>query len=270
MLESNINAALTLAGQWITLAQSIVSDATSIFGMVSSLPGNYGRYNGGASSGFLKTIGVSQNSTATVSTLVAAGISSRQAVNTDAQTLLSAISSGVVADMSTAIQVLVADVLAVTIDPADGVRLLTALCNFYPDNSVSPIQTAMGNLCRRAAVISLCRASATYQPSSSTDAYNVRNTITALLDIEIGIAGDNNEDNSFSALRALRQAIIADLNKKGASLPSLSTVTVGVSLPAEVMALRLYGDAGRGDEIAQETNAPHPAFQPITMQVLSS
>ena len=37
-----------------------------------------------------------------------------------------------------------------------------------------------------------------------------------------------------------------------------------------VIALRLYRDAGRADEIARETAAPHPLFQPVTFQALAS
>jgi prophage DNA circulation protein len=74
----------------------------------------------------------------------------------------------------------------------------------------------------------------------------------------------------FDALRDLRQQVIADMNEKGASLPTMRTFTFNASLPSAALALRLYRDPGRADEISSETGAPHPAFQPFSFQGLSA
>jgi prophage DNA circulation protein len=152
------------------------------------------------------------------------------------------------------------------------------LSTFYPTAyttssavgaAIASTRTATASLCRRAAIASLARAASMYQPTSADDAVRVRNQVTALIDAEIAIAGDSGEDKSFAALRALRQAVVADLNTRGAALPSLKTFNLQASLPAAVLSLRFYRDPSRGDEIAGETGAPHPAFQPQTVQVLA-
>lgn len=135
--------------------------------------------------------------------------------------------------------------------------------------AIASTRTATASLCRRAAIASLARAAAMYQPASADDAVKVRNQVTALIDAEIAIAGDSGEDKSFAALRALRQAVVADLNTRGAALPSMKTFSVQASLPAAVLSLRFYRDASRAGEITRETGAPHPAFQPQTVQVLA-
>jgi prophage DNA circulation protein len=119
-------------------------------------------------------------------------------------------------------------------------------------------------------VVSLANASSAYQPSSSNDAINVRNTVTGLLDNEIDIAGDSFEDATFTALRTLRQAVVTDLNTRGAALPSLKSFAFQAQLPAAVLALRIYRDPSRADQLVSEAAPAHPSFMPGTFQALSS
>ncbi|MBB5547539.1 hypothetical protein [Paraburkholderia fungorum] len=178
-----------------------------------------------------------------------------------------------------AAQALAASVFAYAANPADAVRMLINLANFTPNaptptysvgSAMADIQDATGDLFRRAAVVALARASSTYQPASADDAANVRMLVVGALDNEILIAGDQGEDGTFNALRALRAAVIQDLATRGAGLPSTMTVSLKAALPAPVLAQQLYRDPGRSDEIVSEANCPHPAFLPSSFKVLSS
>ncbi|MDE3022265.1 MAG: hypothetical protein KGI54_10430 [Pseudomonadota bacterium] len=181
-------------------------------------------------------------------------------------------------DFANAAQGLAAALLAATVNPADGVRLLSELANFTPDapttssaigQAMATMQDASGDLFRRAAVVALARASATYQPSSQDDAVNIRTLVCGLLDQEIETAGDQGEDATFSALRSLRQAVVQDLNTRGANLPSIKQFSFNGALPALVVATRIYRDASRADELLSQANPPHPAFMPRSFKALS-
>ena len=271
--EPDIESSQVTTAAWLSTSNQVTNDATNIFNMVAELPapinGTYGRFFGGSLSGFMPSTAPAIDPTTTVDDLIAAGSAARVSVTASALGLTAAIASGVLNNISAAVQALVSSILGATVDPADGVRLLANLANFTPVSTAS-LQVALGNLFRRCAVISLALASSTYQPSSSNDAYTTRNTITGLLDNEINIAGNSGEDNTFQALRQLRWSVVADMNSKGAALPAITTFTFSANLPACLIALMLYRDASRETEIILETGAPHPAFQPATMNLLAS
>lgn len=175
-------------------------------------------------------------------------------------------------------QALAAALLAATTDPADAVRVLSNLAAFTPNAptpssgvgaSMATMQGACGDLFRRAAVVALCRASTTYQPSSSDDAAALRTQICALLDAEILIAGNQGADATFNALRALRAAVVQDLTQRGAGLAPLTVISTPSPMPAPVLAQRVYRDSTRADELVLEANPIHPAFMPVAFQGLA-
>ncbi len=181
-------------------------------------------------------------------------------------------------DFAAAAQGLASALLAATVNPADAIRLLSSLADFTPNDpttsapigvAMAVMQSATGDLFRRAAVVALARASAAYQPASADDAAAVRDTVCGLLDNEIAIAGDQGEDGTFNALRAVRAAVAADLAKRGAALPSITTVTTPQAVPAPVIAQRLYRDPARADELVTQANPPHPAFMPTSFRALA-
>lgn len=182
-------------------------------------------------------------------------------------------------DYANAVQALVASLLGATVDPADGVRVMADLANLASIQSdaapvawapAAAMQSAANDLFRRAAVVSLARATAKYQPSSSDDAFAVRELITGLLGAEIDIAGDQGEDATFNALRALSAAVVKDLTTRGAALPSIKQFSIAASLPAPVIAQMLYRDPGRAAELVSESDVIHPAFMPFSFKVLST
>lgn len=273
---------IATANSWGQNALNAANDATGALRMVATFQptlGTFGRFFGGGNSGFMASVQMAEGAAQTVASLIGAGISARANVIRVANSLKAAIAGGIPAAIAAAAQALSNAVLKSMADPADGIRLLYGLAVFSPNSFTTPsvigraqatMQTSMGNLFRRSAVISLAKAGFTYQPSSSDDAANVRNLITDRLDSEIEIAGDNGEDATFGALRALRGAVVNDLNTRGAALPSIKEFTFRASLPAPVLAQMLYRDPGRADEIERQTHAPHPAFQPLSVRVLGS
>lgn len=183
-----------------------------------------------------------------------------------------------VTDFAAAAQAVASALLAATTDPADSIRVLASLANFTPavptsssgvDVARATMQTACGELFRRSALVALCQASSTYQPSSLDDAVALRQQICSLLDAEILIAGNEGADATFNALRTLRAAVVLDLTQRGANLAQLMTVTSPNVVPAPVIAQRVYRDATRADELVLEGDPPHPAFMPVSFTALS-
>jgi DNA circularisation protein N-terminus len=163
-------------------------------------------------------------------------------------------------------------------DPADQVRLMLNLATFtYSDSikgtgiadAMAQVRDAFAAVCRRLALVSLGNACAAYQPRSYQDAQSLIATVTAAFDVEITAAGDALEDETYSVLRDLRTAIVTDLRTRGQTLPQLQAATFRTPLPSLVVAQILYQDATRSDEIVYETMPPHPAFCPVSMQVLA-
>jgi prophage DNA circulation protein len=164
-------------------------------------------------------------------------------------------------------------------DPADAIRLLSQLATYSVPvpaatsiwgQEVAGVTSATAALCRRAALISLARAVADYQPLSYDDAVAVRDQVAGLLDTEITYAADTGDTQSYLALRDLRTNIVQDLTTRGAQLPRLMTVTRNRPLPALVLAYELYADATRTDELISRVNPPHPAYFPTTFEALSA
>lgn len=181
-------------------------------------------------------------------------------------------------DLADAAQSLAASLLSACGTPADAIRLLTELANFHPNTvtgsdvigvAAGDMQSASGDLFRRAAVVALAQASANYQPSSYNDAARVRDLVVALLDAEITVAGDQGEDNTFTALRALRVAVVEDLTSRGASLAPIITFTNAAPLPAPVLATKFYRDPSRADQLVAQANPVSPLFMPVSFQALA-
>lgn len=135
--------------------------------------------------------------------------------------------------------------------------------------AVARAATVSAALCRRAALVALCRACAAYQPTSYDDAQGLQAQATGLLDAEILLAADAGDDASYAALRALRTAVARDLGARGADLAPLRDFAFGAMLPAPVLAYRLYRDATRTDELVARVDPAHPAFMPATFRALS-
>lgn len=253
-------------GALVTMAAGLrPADATS----------SYGRYGAGATSTALPagtTIATLQAQLANQRTATAAASSA--AVVAAGQ--LSASTGGAV---SAALSALTEAARAGMSDPSAQVRNMLRLAGFsYPDTyggagiggDIAIVRDAMASAARRIALASLASACAAYQPSSYDDAANLRETVGDAFDAEILASADAGDDAAYNALRAMRVAVVNDLTTRGASLPSVVTVTTGMPLPSLVVAYRLYGDATRAEEIANASGAANPAFLPISFKALAA
>ncbi|HDR8944325.1 TPA: DNA circularization N-terminal domain-containing protein [Burkholderia vietnamiensis] len=279
VLGSIVNTAVG----WYTFATGLVGDARNLFQLLFSLPGDFGRFFGSAET---PTFGRGPSAPApsgiTVQSLIEAATTARANVTAAAAVLDAAarsFSAATVDDFTGAVQGVTSAVLAATNDPSDSVRLLAKLATFSPanDTTTSVIGMAMGSvegacadLFRRTSIGAVAQASASYQPISSDDAAQIRDFVTGLIDSEMGIAGDSGADQTYEALSALRAAVVADLNRRGAALSSIKTFEVAQPMPSLALATRIYRDPTRADELVSEADPVHPAFMPTTFKALAN
>lgn len=284
-----VASAVNMAASWGRTAQRLVNDVTNLYHMVGTLAGQFGRFFGGnaKSKRGLPNAAPATDRTSTaaaVQTLVASGATARAAVASASSTLsttASALSGGdksTVNAFSAAAQGLVASLSAACADPGDAQRLLATLAGSVATSqtagdaigqAMAAMQSATADMFRRAAVVGMARAAADYQPNSSDDAAALRNTVTAALDAEITLAGDQGADDTYNALRNLRAAVVKDLDARGAGLVGLVTVTTPLPTPSLALAQRLYRDVTRAGELEQEADPIHPAFMPVAFKALS-
>ena len=279
-----VGMAVSTALTWYTTAKNLVGDARNLVDLVFDLPGSFGRFAGSATVPTFSKYPRAPPPSSSVppDPLIVQATQARTGVTTASQMLADAASSLDASStdaFATAAQGVASAVLAATADPSNGMRLLSSLADFQPSvpttssvigTGMATMQSACGDLFRRAAIGAVASAASTYEPTSADDAAAVRDTVTALIDSEIEIAGNQGEDGTYGALRSLRAAVIQDLNSRGAGLAAIETFTMKANLPALVVAQRLYRDAGRADELVAQANPVHPAFMPITFRALSS
>ena len=87
--------------------------------------------------------------------------------------------------------------------------------------------------------------------------------------VEDAIA-DVDDGAHWRTLAALRAAAVAYLSAATTALPRRRSVRLAMPAPALAVAHRLYQDAERGDELAIENGAIHPAFLPPDLTALTS
>jgi prophage DNA circulation protein len=275
-----VKAAVSTVIGWYQAVTTLIHDVKRFWNSISTLTGNFGRLFGGGNSGYtganLKT-----SSTATVSSLISSDTANRAAIVT-AGSALSAAAQNIAIDPTTfanAARGVVTALAASAASPADAIRLLSSLMSFSPAPVVGTSQTAIAqattqkacaDLFRRVTIAQIAISSTDYQPSSADDASAMRDGITALIDNEITTAANQGEDDVYTSLRTLRQAVVADLDTRGSGLASIATFNFNATLPALTLANRLYRDSTRSDELVSQANPIHPAFVGTTFKALSS
>lgn len=134
---------------------------------------------------------------------------------------------------------------------------------------------ALHRLVQRAAVAAAARASSAADYASLDDALDVRVRLLAAIDAQMEatdvVTGESIDDDVYQALAALRAAASEDLLIRGGKLPRITRHTSPATLPALVIAHRLYGDASRADEIVARNKVRHPGFVPggVPLEVLN-
>jgi prophage DNA circulation protein len=152
--------------------------------------------------------------------------------------------------------------------PTRAARLLLEIGN--SSNSVTPpiadtperrqrVQNTIAarQLNGRAATLTAARVVADTDWMSRQDALAAGDSTLALIDAQM-MADSAITDAVYAALVNLRAKVSNDLRTRAVALPALTIYTPQRTLPALVVAHRLYGDATRADEIVIRNNAAHP------------
>lgn len=123
-----------------------------------------------------------------------------------------------------------------------------------------------------AAATGIATGDSTGTSPSLQDALGARDEVLTAIDAEIASAGARNEHDVFVAFGSLRTETIRFINEEAAQLPSLRSWTPPATLPASVIAYRLYDDATRSAETAARNGIRHPGFVPggEALQVLDA
>ncbi|SPD73832.1 DNA circulation-like protein [uncultured Desulfobacterium sp.] len=119
-------------------------------------------------------------------------------------------------------------------------------------------EEALVSLIKQVAVITAVKAVSDMAFDNYTQAIETRDLLAERLDDVMAEASDT----VYNALWDLRGAMIKDISARGATLARLIDYTPASTLPALVIAHRLYGDASRESEIIRRNNIRHPGFVP--------
>ena len=106
--------------------------------------------------------------------------------------------------------------------------------------------------------------------TSSGDVYAALASISTAFEIGQDWAADNHLPAVYQALIALGATVTRDLTTRAAPLPRLTTYSLPRGTTSHALAYRLYGDAGRADELLAENKVIHPAFMPASGTALQS
>tara|TARA_B100000700_G_scaffold22521_4_gene21880 strand:- start:21071 stop:22321 length:1251 start_codon:yes stop_codon:yes gene_type:complete len=109
----------------------------------------------------------------------------------------------------------------------------------------------------RSAAISAARLVAETDWPNRQDAEAAGSDALALIDSQM-TTDEPISDAVYADLVTLRSALTSDLRTRAIALPGITTYTPQATLPALVVAHRLYQDATRADEIAVRNNVAHP------------
>jgi prophage DNA circulation protein len=137
-------------------------------------------------------------------------------------------------------------------------------------------QAAIVQLVNLTASAELVRCHAATDFSSYDDAVAARDDAAERLDALALRQADSGDDAGADQYDALRRAVTADLTARGGTLARLQSHVPAVTLPALVIAQRLYGDPAsveaRAAEIVARNKVRHPGFVPggVALQVLSA
>lgn len=104
---------------------------------------------------------------------------------------------------------------------------------------------------------------------SADAAQAARETLIALMDAQIDAAADSGNQALALAWTAVETIAVQDLTQRAQALPRLASYAAPASLPAVVLAQRLYQDATRAEELVALNAVPHPLFMPAQGRALS-
>ena len=275
---SVVQQAISTGLGYYQMAISAVNDARRIISSVSTLFGNFGNLFSGANTGFTGTNPKSAQTTSAYFLLTTAAANRSSVIIAGAALQAACANPADSVTLGASIQNLINAVALSATNPADAVRLIGNMARYAPLGTIAPgrigtdmatMNAALAALFRRYALAQLAVTLTTYQASSQDDANTVLASSVELFDSEITVSGDAGDDASYQSLRALRQAMIADLAARGADLSVISTFSFNSILPSLVLSNRIYRTVARESSLIQQINPIHPAFCPAEFQALA-
>lgn len=120
-------------------------------------------------------------------------------------------------------------------------------------------RAALYDLLHHTALSEAACAIAGLEFASADEALSVRDDLADRLDTVIETSAD---DDAKDALGQLRLAMIRDIDARAVDLPRLASIEMQTSLPAIVLAHRLYDDPGMAEDIVARNRIRHPGFVP--------
>ena len=187
-----------------------------------------------------------------------------QGLATDVETLIRT-----PADLAGQIYGLIADLALLPDRPLRALAAYRQLWDVLTDNpavsATTPSRTkqadnqaALTNLVQRAAVVEAARAVAIGGGdfASYDEAISARDELAEQLDLQMESAGDP----VYAALADLRAGLVRYVAANAGNLARINSYTPPQTMPALVIAHRLYGDATREAEIVARNNFRHPGF----------
>ncbi|KAF1027068.1 MAG: hypothetical protein GAK29_00874 [Acinetobacter bereziniae] len=260
------NGILTKVNRFTTQVRQVIFTATSLFTMITSLPGEIGRYIGSAVPRDKKT-------QKTVSQLIGLGSASRVNVLNNVQKLATDLEDMNIEKVVNGIADTVVAVFEANPDPLQAMNAMLPLINM--PNMPEGTDDAKGfnlinDLIHRIAVICVAQSTADRQYLSYDDARNTRDIVCKLLDDEMRLAGDQGLDKTYNSLQKLKTSVSQDLTLRGGDLAKIKQIDAATSLPSLVWAQQLYQDSKREGELVKSVNPIHPAFMPIQFKALLS
>lgn len=151
--------------------------------------------------------------------------------------------------------------------PWDAIQAYRDLFDWDHEDDPDPVHTpsrrqqaanrqAIATLVRTTAVVRAAELTAGVDFVSRADAVAVRDELAGQLET----LAESADDAGYRALTDLRFAMVADLGRRSADLARVVRYTPTTTVPALVLAHRLYQDAGRADEIVGRNRIRHPGF----------
>ncbi|NKB37852.1 MAG: hypothetical protein GKR93_11900 [Gammaproteobacteria bacterium] len=152
-------------------------------------------------------------------------------------------------------------------DPLDALNVYRGLFTFgntfasVPSSTPTRVQqaanqTAIINITQQAGLIEAARVTSDIEFDSFRDARTLRDE----LDVEFERQMLTTDDNSYSALQTVRVAMIDDIKVRGADLARIVGYEPAATLPALVIAHKLYNDASQDAAIVDRNSLRHPGF----------
>lgn len=267
------------AAFWGNMVKSTANEVTNLSNVLKSTFGSarYGRYNKGTVGGGVSGSTGAVNRTADTDNYV--GLVNQkmaQAVTGRAELLALTATFESVASVDAFpvdARVIIDAVISFSGSVEEKIRMLETLASY---RNTTFYATSGENSVANGATILLCVLSAgalavtaaNYEPSSYDDAILMLNRVCDTLDEVLLMAADAGDDDDYLNLLQTRDALVNAYSQKGAVLSSLTQVVMPTSLPALVLANRMYQDGARGDELVQSVGPRHPAFMPTKFKAL--